>query len=310
MTQLARRRLAGLPAAVYEHPYDRNALASLRKMRGLDSLIRKFNEHGIERILRIEYTGSSLRINRDTFPEIFAIAEEACANLDIARIPELYVRHGSSINAATAGVDHPLIVLNSSCIDLLSADELLFVIGHELGHIKSQHLLYHQVGAAMHMAAGIVGSLTLGVSNLVYGALEAAFSSWMRMSELTADRAGLLACQDVNVANCTFAKMAGLPHMFYKRFNVDDLVAQAREFEALDINLLNRLAKTLTIKNESHPWTVMRAAALRQWESSNEFTRVLNGESPYCTGCGKFLAPDEAFCTRCGTRAAANLAAS
>jgi Zn-dependent protease with chaperone function len=309
MVPLTRKQLAGLPAAVYEHPYDSNALASLRKMPGLDLVIRKFNEHGVERMLRIEYTGSSLRINRDTFPEIFAVAMEACTILEIAPMPDLYVRHGTGINAFTAGVDHPLIVLNSACIDHLSQDELLFVIGHELGHVKSQHVLYHQVGAAMHLVAEIVGELTLGVSNLMYRALAAAFSSWMRMSELTADRAGLLACQDVNVANSLMAKMAGLPEKYFHRFNVDDLVAQAREFQALDANLLNRLAKALSINGESHPWTVMRAAALQQWELSGEFARVLNGESRYCGNCGKPTMDDEVFCTHCGNRVAAAAAA-
>ena len=45
----------------------------------------------------------------------------------------------------TAGVERPLILLYSGAVELLSTEELLFVIAHELGHVKSGHVLYYQI---------------------------------------------------------------------------------------------------------------------------------------------------------------------
>ena len=40
------------------------------------------------------------------------------------------------------GTNNPFIVLNSGLVDLLDAEELRAVIGHELGHILSGHSVY------------------------------------------------------------------------------------------------------------------------------------------------------------------------
>ncbi len=41
------------------------------------------------------------------------------------------------------GADKPFLVLNSGIVDLMDAEELRFVIGHELGHVLSGHSVYN-----------------------------------------------------------------------------------------------------------------------------------------------------------------------
>lgn len=64
-------------------------------------------------------------------------------------------------NAFAAGVEDPIIVINSGAIDLLTYEELLFIIGHEVGHIKSQHVLYSQMAQILPILGDIIGSATL-----------------------------------------------------------------------------------------------------------------------------------------------------
>ncbi|HSS76752.1 MAG TPA: M48 family metallopeptidase [Thermoanaerobaculia bacterium] len=309
---MERQLLIGLQAPSYEHPFDRSALASLKGTPGLELVIRKFNEYGFERFLRIQYTGSHLRITRDNFPEIRDMLREAATILNLHHLPDLYVMGGGSINAFTAGVERPILVLHAGCIDHLSADELFFVIGHELGHIKSGHVLYHQMGAVLPLVGDFVSRLTLGTGGLVSTALEAALHNWQRMSELTADRAGLLACQNRDAAISAMVKIAGLPHKFYGRFNADDFIAQAREFKAFDENLMDKIAKFISILGHSHPWTVLRAAEFDNWMSSGEYNRILDAcgsrvadseNAPrFCSECGAQLMGDETFCPQCGSK--------
>jgi Zn-dependent protease with chaperone function len=309
---MQRQTLIGLQAPSYEHPFDRSALASLKGTPGLELVIRKFNEYGLERFLKIQYTGSNLRITQDNFPEIHGMVREAATILNLHILPDLYIQGGGHINAFTAGVERPILVLNAGCIDHLSADELFFVIGHELGHIKSGHVLYHQMGAVLPLVGDFVSRLTLGAGGLVSTALEAALHNWQRMSELTADRAGLLACQSRDASISAMVKIAGLPHKLYDRFNADDFIAQAQEFKALDENLLDKIAKFVSIIGHSHPWTVLRAAEFDSWMSSGEYNRILDAcgsfvadpenASRYCVVCGSNLIGDEAFCPNCGNK--------
>lgn len=303
-----RKKLTGLAAAEYEHPFDRSALAGLKVMPGLEHLVKTFNTYSLDRILRLQYLGSNVRISGDTFPEILDVVTEACAILDVVEPPALYIEAGIEIGASTVGVDRPVMVLTSACIDNLSLDELLFVIGRELGHVKSRHVLYHQIADALPVIQQAMGSIPF-LGDAIFVALEAAILNWRRHSELTADRAGLLACQDINVANTVLSKIAGLPRKLYERFNLDDLVAQAREFKSQHATGLDKLIKFLSIVGESRPWTVMRAAELHEWEWAKEYERVLDAPRPaaaadalqrHCAKCGAQVSAGDSFCGHCG----------
>ncbi len=271
-----RKKMYLLTAQEYEHDFDKKALKTLNGTIGLETLIKKFNEYGIERILRIQYTGSNLKITKNNYPKIYNILIEACENIGLKDKPDLYVEWGYSINGFTAGVEKPIIVLNSGAIDLLTPSELLCVIGHEIGHIKSKHVLYHQMASVLPDIGEFVGSFTLGIGEMVSKTIEIALLNWQRMSEFTADRAGLLACQDINVVLKLMVKMSGIPQRFFDKINTDEFITQAREFENYDYNTLDKLTKVMSIMWQSHPWTVMRASEILRWNDSGAYDKILN----------------------------------
>jgi len=260
----------------YEHPWDKSARNTLEKMPGFTAIIRKINEISFDRLLRVNYTGSSLKVNSNNAPEVYEVLQEACEILSIDRQPELYFHQDSyGINADTTGVEKSIIVLSSECADSLSPEELMFVIARELGHIKSQHVLYYQTANYLPTIANLVGRATLGIGSLITGGVEMALQNWKRMSELTADRAGLLACQQPEVAASVLVKIAGLPKKYYSSPTiVDEFIKQAKEFESY--GTLDQIAKVIGVMNQSHPWIVMRAAELFEWVDSGEYTRVMS----------------------------------
>lgn len=270
-----KKQLVGLNHQEYEHPFDCTARHTLEQTPGIKLLVRKLNQYGIEKILKIQYTGSNFKATAQNFAEIYTVLEEVCHLLCLPKVPEIYIQWGYSINAFTAGVENPIIVLNSGCIDLLSPEELLFVIGHEVGHIKSQHVLYYQMASVMPSLSHLIGEATLGVGGLVATGLQLALLNWRRMSEFTADRAGLLACQDVNVAARALIKTAGLPQKYFNSINVESFVNQAKEFEGYDYDTLDKVAKVMSTMWQEHPWTVMRASELFKWIESGGYERIL-----------------------------------
>jgi len=194
----------------YEHPFDTKALNLLQSIPGLDLVVRQFNKHAIERYITIQYTGSNIHITPENYPKIHKLLEIVCDTLYLPDKPDLYLEWGYNINGFTIGVDNPIIVpiivLTSGAIDLLSENELLFLIGHEVGHIKSRHTLYQQMATYLPVITSIIGQYTLGIGKIVSTPLQLALSRWSRMSEFTADRAGLLACQDIGL-ECQFVIM-------------------------------------------------------------------------------------------------------
>ena len=305
----APKKLTGLRPQAYEHPSDKAALNALSRTRGLDTLVSKLNEWGIEPFLRVQLTGSYIHVLPDNFPDLTERLTTACETLDIPTVPDLYIYGSGEINAATAGVKHPLVYLTSAAIEALTPEELLFVTAHEVGHIKSGHVLYYQIADIFPEIMGLIFDFPGG--GIISAGLQIALLSFKRSSEFTADRAGLLACQDVEVALRALMKLAGLPAKYHSAINTADFIRQAHDFEAMDSGKLNLVAKYLSIAGATHPWTVMRAQQLLSWIDSGGYEAILNaplnpvpqlpaGTVAFCIRCGCPLHGGELFCSKCG----------
>lgn len=272
--------LIGLRSTDYEHPADKKALDKLKNNIAFRKIMTEVIRQGVERIYRIQYTGSCLKIDENDYPEIYAVLNNAVSTLGMDKklVPDLYLQYDYFINAFTTGEHKPLMVLNSGLFDQLETDEQTYIIGHELGHILSHHVLYHM----------IVNSLTgiIDLGGLINAAIELPLFYWSRMSELTADRAGLLACQDVRACIRAMIKMAGLPQSQYDRINVQAFIDQAHDFNTQNSGALDETFRFIAIAHSSHPWLVLRAAELLRWVESGEYQKVLDlrraEECPHC----------------------------
>jgi len=185
------KKLNGLHPFEYEHPFDAKALDALHGTPDLDTLVRQYNKYAVERAITIQYTGSNLRMTKDNYPKIHSLLDRVCDIINLPARPEFYLEWGYHINGFTVGVDNPIIVLTSGAIDLLSEGELLYLIGHEVGHIKSRHTLYHQMAQFLPLITNILGHATLGISKLISLPMQRALLYWSHMSKFTADHSSL-----------------------------------------------------------------------------------------------------------------------
>lgn len=261
--------LKGLDHSSYEHPFDQKALAALEATPGL-TLVGNFITKQVERIYMVQYTGSHLKVTGNNYPDIYKYLREACKILDVKKVPQLYIEWGYNINACTIGSKSPIIVLNSGLIDLCDEDEIMFVIGHELGHVKSNHMLYHMMAQVINL---VINSIPFG--SVAAAPLQYALYYWDRMSEFTADRAGLLCCQNKAAAVRAFMKMSGMPIKQFNDMNFNTFIQQAKDFKQLDYEGLNKIIKLMSIADSSHPWTVMRAAELINWIEGGEYNKYI-----------------------------------
>jgi hypothetical protein len=62
-----RVRFPGISSRAYEHPADRTALVALRKLHGLDTVLKKFQGMFSERVIRMENLATAVRTNDRQF---------------------------------------------------------------------------------------------------------------------------------------------------------------------------------------------------------------------------------------------------
>jgi Zn-dependent protease with chaperone function len=267
------RPLTGLDPEEFRHPNDAKATDALKKVPGLDTLIRKVMEYGLERLYYVENVASNLRVTPKMFPRLNRNLTWACKILDVPE-PEMYVTVNPVPNAFTYGHTKPFIQITSGMVDMMSDEELFFVIGHEVGHIKAGHVLYGTMARSISTIVTILGQATLGFGAILGQGLVIALYEWYRCAELTADRAALLCVQDVEPARDTFMKLAGGTTRLAAEMDRDEFLRQIREYEDVDRSTLDKAYKVLLTLFRDHPFAMQRAKELDAW--SGEFEALLS----------------------------------
>ncbi|HMV46769.1 MAG TPA: M48 family metallopeptidase [Blastocatellia bacterium] len=270
MAETKKKRLKTFPdieAKDFQHPWDIKATDALKSVPGLDQVVSKILEYGLERIFYLQNTAANVRVTARQFPRLYRSLGWGCKILGVEE-PELYIELNPVPNAYTYGHTRPFIVLTSGLVDMLDDEERFFVISHELGHIKAGHVLYTVIARNIAEIVAIVGQATFGVGALLGQGLVLALHDWYRKSELTSDRAGLLCVQDIDPCIRTFMKLAGGASKLYGEMDKQEFLRQIREYEAADVSTLNKAYKVLITAYRTHPFPILRAKELDAWHSS------------------------------------------
>lgn len=292
-----RQTLLNLQSSEYEHPFDKAALETLRKVPGFDTVMNFVLNWTAIRWHVVNLCGSNFHVTKESCPELYRLVREAAETLDIDRLPEIYTQWSYGINAYTTGYkDNTIMVIHSGAVDLMTDDELNFVVGHESGHIKSGHVLYHVI--VNYFSQIVANTMLAGKLALP---LQLALNYWYRMSEFTADRAGLLVSQDLNAALSAIMKMAGIPKKYFNTADPQVFAKQSKEFMSKYGNTIDTIIRNISILDDTHPWTVMRAYELIKWVESGEYDRVLSTHvGKICPMCKKAVEKDAMKCPVCG----------
>lgn len=310
VNEKVRRKFPRLSSSAFEHPLDRQALETLRKVPVLDTVLKKFLELGVERMFRIMLMGQAIHVTTKQCHKIHAVFKEACDILDMHE-PDLFLMSDFRVNAWTFGVERPFIVLNSALVDLLNEDELMAVLAHELGHVKSGHVLYRSLA---YFLLDILGKYVGLAGPLVAMAVTVSLADWARKSELTADRAELLVVQDPDVCMRLHMKLAGGSKTVYEQTDVKEFLRQGGSYEDFDYSTLNKFYKLMYEVRLSHPLPIYRAKELKAWSEGGQYKEILAGRYPTedknpqhglrdCQHCGAKISPSFFFCPDCGKSA-------
>ena len=197
------------------------------------------------------------QVTPQSIPELAQLFELGRRRLQPGPV-EAYVVSGRELNAYTFGLSSPkTVVLYAPLFQVMDADEILFILGHELGHVALGHTWLNSLVGGM---AGIPASFSAAVI------LNVAFLSWNRTCEYSADRAGLLACGKPEKAVSALVKL-GAGGRAVDRYDMEEIY---RRIDAEDGQLLGDLSEILA----THPLLIHRIQELRQFAASEPYRRM------------------------------------
>lgn len=296
--------------AAFAYSGDEDALSALKAVPGAATLLTWMNANYTEQIAHVENNENLVRVGKTNFSSLYSLLLRCCEILSCP-VPDLYISSSPMLDAYTSGHRKTNVVLSRGIIDLLSADELSFVIGHELGHIKAGHGTYRALGMLLTSQWDLVtGLIPIPGLGLLRTPLLLAYWEWFRRSEFTCDRAGLLCVQDLQPSQMALAKTAGSVGGLEGEFDMDAIIQQVESKR--EVNKFVQVIAILNNLHNTHPLTPARLKQLREFASSSDLERILKGDYKRDTlglheggervtcRCGTIVNTKLAFCPECG----------
>jgi Zn-dependent protease with chaperone function len=232
-------------------------------------------DRAVDTLLSIQfgqYLATSVFIDEKSFPDLFQILSQCSDTLGIPT-PHAVARHDPYLfNAFTAGTDeYSFIYMSSALCQFYTPEEASFVIGHECGHVASEHMVYH---TAAHVLTDAATRRTFGMAGF-FLRLTAGLSllAWSRRSEITADRAGLLCCGDIRTAERALLRLVtGLAAV--EQVDIEDYLRRYKGMQ--DFHNLSGFEQMFT----THPLIPKRIEALRLFANSELYYELSRKSRP------------------------------
>ena len=267
-----RARLEKISSLSWEHPADAAALNSMRQVPGFDAAMRRLFALIAERSLRVMVQGSSIEVTAQQYAHINTIYEEVLWALDAPERYPLFLSRDGQLSTGAAGMSQPLIVLSSGAVMMMDDEQLRFNLGRQVGHILSEHVMYKTMLQLMVQLSRL--AFVNVMSGMAYTAIVGALMEWDRKSELSSDRAGLLAMQDPDGVRRALMRSAS---SLRKGVSLEAFREQARRYEE-EMSNLDGLARTMALLNRRHNFPVQRIAEIDDWIEAGAYDRIIGGE--------------------------------
>jgi len=137
---------------------------------------------------------NAVEVHADQLGKLDATFRDVCYMLGQAKVPELYIlESGGLLNAfATRHAGRHFVVVYSDMLDALGSEsrEMRFLLGHEIGHIRQNHLFKRMLLAPAHL-------------------LPLLGPAYSRACESTCDRYGAFSAGDPEAAMRAMMTLAG-----------------------------------------------------------------------------------------------------
>ena len=262
----------GIDYRAFQWAEDGKAMSALRSLTPLTAAAKAISDKVGRRW--VETTFNGVLLSEKQLPNIYSQAVRAARILGMTHMPDVYVSGEVMWDCRTYGSDRDsFIVIGTSLAANFRDDELLFLFAREMGHCRAGHALWKTVirfllgeqGPRKGLLAGGLFA-ALSPTNLIEGALEMPLLAWARQAEITADRAGLLAVGDEEIARKVLLSWSLKSPFLYKQINLEAWLEQ----QSASDDDMTRLSELTT---SSTPYITRRLKIMEQFALSSELSR-------------------------------------
>jgi len=219
--------------------------------------------------------------------EVVTLAAECAEVLALDVLPVICVVNIGQPNAFTTGTDSSAtITIDASLVEHLSHSQLRALLGHEMGHIKSRHLMYHSV--TEFLEHGIALSASMIGAGLISVPMRLLLLAWHRESEFSADRTSLIAAGDFSSVTTMFAQIVSKP---LRQAGANTPLGSFVEAFQSHPSYLKRLTSLEEFKNSAR-YSEIRTRLERRKTLEAAFAET-------CRFCGAPKGVEEIFCPVC-----------
>ena len=231
---------------------------------GIVSAISQMCDAGASDLLaKTQHIAEGTKVTKHIFGDFYKLCQKVKKTLDFEEDVDFYITQNPEINAYalrsdTEGMPH-IINIHSALFEMMNEKELMFILGHELGHLINMD--------------GVIGE---GI-RFVYPQkediplfLKKRIELYNLLAELSADRSGYLACNDLEAAIRTMYKLScGVD---VEKFNITlkDMLEESEE-------QLNFLKTDGLSTHSSHPFNQIRVKALELFANAKTDSELEKG---------------------------------
>lgn len=230
----------------------------------VEAIIRSATDSTANDYWRSRMEGHCMKVEQALLPDFHRLCMEVKERLGFTEPVDFYVTGDSTLNAFSVASDvegQPHIInVNSSMFDLMSEDEMRFVIGHELGHIINKDTALKRLIFFVFPPETTQPPVTLQYKIRLHD----------QLAELVADRYGYLANGNLNACVTAFFKMASGLDLGKMNVSIDTLLAD--NSKRLDYFLRDR-----GLSRYEHPVNPIRVQALRLFSSAENEEELAAG---------------------------------
>ena len=207
--------------------------------------------------IRRHLLATSVRLSRAMSRSLHQMVDKCTETLEINSPLELYAYASPQFNAACFKPEdgRTFLMFSSALLEGFSDAELLFVVGHELGH----HLYKHHeipIGYIVRDKNPTPPSLALNLF------------TWSRYAEISADRAGALCSKDLqSVSHALFKLASGISDERVVQFDLKEFLNQVDDMLAFDEEPGQGAPQQDWFL--THPFSPLRVKALKLFFDSN-----------------------------------------
>lgn len=262
--------------SAFQWSEDGKAMNALRAIKPLNAAAQAISDKVGRRW--IESTFNAVLLGEKQLPEIYQTAVRAARILGMSNMPDVYISGEIMWDCRTFGSNQDaFIVIGSALAMNFREQDLLFLLAREMGHCRAGHALWKTVikflmgeqgprkGLMGNGLFGAVGTI-LSPTALIEGAIEMPLLAWARQAEITADRAGLLAVGDEEIARRVLLSWTLKSVILYRQINVEAWLEQQAASD-------DGFTKLSELSTSSTPYITRRLKVMTDFASHSDLKR-------------------------------------